>query len=123
MTKIVLSWETGTLSVEQISEYKDDIGSVQCSVSWDAGATAFASLNAFINEESLLEFMQSTKRVVSDLSGSATLHSMEGDVEITLELKDGKGSVRGRLELPDSLGSLEFYGPTDQSLVLSRGNE
>ncbi|MDP9345328.1 MAG: hypothetical protein M3P44_06355 [Actinomycetota bacterium] len=54
--------------------------------------------------------------MLDELTGTATLTTIEDQVELTLELKSGKGTLTGRIEA-HAIASLEFEAATDQTFL------
>ncbi len=61
-------------------------------------------------------FYESLRAVLDELTGTATLTTIEDQVELTLELKSGKGTLTGRIEA-HAIASLEFEAATDQTFL------
>jgi hypothetical protein len=54
--------------------------------------------------------------LVEDLTGVATFSTLEDQVEFTIRLTNGKGTVDGRVQA-HAMATLEFEGETDQSFL------
>jgi hypothetical protein len=61
-------------------------------------------------------FHESLRALLDDLTGTARLATIEDQVEITIELKAGKGTLTGRVEA-HAIAALEFEASTDQSFL------
>ena len=64
----------------------------------------------------LSAFHESLRTLLDDLTGTARLTTIEDQVELTIELKDGKGTLTGRVEA-HAIAALEFEASTDQSFL------
>jgi len=64
----------------------------------------------------LAAFQEALRTLLDDLSGVAAFSTLEDQVELTIRLASGKGTVEGRLEA-HAVASLEFEGETDQSFL------
>ena len=64
----------------------------------------------------LHEFHESLHALLDDLTGTARLATIEDQVEVTIELKAGKGTLTGRVEA-HAIAALEFEASTDQSFL------
>jgi hypothetical protein len=64
----------------------------------------------------LLRFQAALHALLDDLSGVARLSTLEDQVELTIRLEKGKGTVQGRVE-GHAIAALEFEGTTDQSFL------
>jgi hypothetical protein len=70
----------------------------------------------------LLRFQETLRTLLDDLTGVATLSALEDQVELTIRLTSGKGTVEGRVEA-HAIASLEFEGVTDQSFLTQTFSE
>jgi hypothetical protein len=64
----------------------------------------------------LQRFEEALRTLLDDLTGVATLSTLEDQVGLTIRLEHGKGTVEGRVEA-HAIASLEFEGTTDQSFL------
>jgi hypothetical protein len=62
----------------------------------------------------LLRFQDALRTLLDDLTGVAMLSTVEDQVELTIRLTGGKGTVKGRVEA-HAIAALEFEGTSDQS--------
>jgi hypothetical protein len=64
----------------------------------------------------LQAFHESLRAVLEDLNGTAKLTTIEDQVELTIALKSGKGTLTGRIEA-HAIAALEFKAATDQGFL------
>ena len=64
----------------------------------------------------LLRFQEALRTLLDDLTGVATLSTIEDQVELTIRLTAGMGTVEGRVEA-HAIATLEFEGEFDQSFL------
>jgi hypothetical protein len=63
-----------------------------------------------------LQFQEALQTLLDALTGIASLATLEDQVELTISLKDGKGTAKGRVE-EHAMASLEFEATIDQSFL------
>ena len=73
-----------------------------CSVAWQT-----TELHAF---------HESLRTLLDDLTGVAMLSTIEDQVELSIRLNGGKGTIAGRIEA-HAIASLQFEGATDQTYL------
>jgi hypothetical protein len=61
-------------------------------------------------------FHEALRTLLDDLTGTAKFSTIEDQVEITIELRGGKGTVEGRVE-EHAMAWTEFEAETDQSFL------
>jgi hypothetical protein len=62
----------------------------------------------------LLRFFEALRTLLDDLTGTAQVTTLEDQVEVEVELRQGKGTIIGRVE-DHAVASLEFEDSIDQS--------
>jgi hypothetical protein len=95
------NWLRGSVEV-QIEQAPTARFRAKCDVAWQT-----TELHAF--HESLRTLLQ-------DLTGTAKLTTIEDQVELTVQLENGKGTLVGRVEA-HAVAALEFEGATDQTFL------
>lgn len=96
------NWLDGLASAE-LSGGRGPLFRARCSVAWTT--------------TDLARFEASLRALLDDLNGTATLTTLEDQVELRIELTNGRGSLSGRIE-QHALAALEFEAiPTDQSYL------
>lgn len=95
------NWLRGSASVE-VSQPPLATFRAKCDVSWQT--------------TDLLRFQEVLRALLDDLAGVATLSTTEDQVELTIRLTAGKGTIEGRVEA-HAIASLEFEGMTDQTFL------
>lgn len=95
------NWLRGTASLE-VASAPNATFRAKCDVAWQT--------------TDLLRFQETLRTLLDDLTGVATLSTIEDQVELTIRLTDGKGTIEGRVEA-HALASLEFEATTDQSFL------
>lgn len=91
-------------------------GSVRLKVARSPTATFTAKCDVAWQTTDLQRFQESLRTVLDDLTGVATLSTLEDQVELTIRLEAGKGTVEGRVE-EHAMAALEFEGTTDQTFL------
>jgi hypothetical protein len=91
-------------------------GRVTLDIAQAPAATFKARCDVAWQTTELLEFQEALRTLLDDLTGVATLSTLEDQVELTIRLNSGKGTVEGRVEA-HAIASLEFEGTTDQSYL------
>ena len=90
------------------------------SVSADIAQPPFASFRAKCEvawqTTELHTFHEGLRTLLDDLTGTAKLTTIEDQIELTIELKSGKGALTGRIEA-HSIAALEFEVETDQTFL------
>jgi hypothetical protein len=91
-------------------------GSVAVTLAQPPTATFSAGCDVAWQTSDLLRFQESLRTLLEDLTGVATLSTLEDQVELTIRLDAGKGTLEGRVEA-HAIASLSFEGATDQSFL------
>lgn len=91
-------------------------GQVTLELTHPPTATFEAKIDVAWQTTDLLAFQEALQRLLDDLTGVATLSTLEDQVELRIQLESGKGTVEGRVEA-HALAALEFEGTTDQSFL------
>jgi hypothetical protein len=91
-------------------------GSVELDLRQPPTATFRAKCDVAWQTTELQAFHESLRAVLEDLSGTAKLTTIEDQVELTIELKSGKGTLAGRVEA-HAVAALEFEAATDQTFL------
>jgi hypothetical protein len=91
-------------------------GSVELDIAQPPTAIFRAKCDVAWQTTELHAFHESLRAVLEDLSGTAKLTTIEDQVELTIELKSGKGTLTGRIEA-HAIAAVEFEAPTDQSFL------
>jgi hypothetical protein len=99
-------------------QYDDNwlTGGVDLKVLQPPIATFTAKCDVAWQTTDLLRFQETLRTLLDDLSGVATLSTAEDQVELTVRLESGKGTVEGRVEA-HSIAVVEFEATTDQSFL------
>jgi hypothetical protein len=95
------NWLSGTVALE-LARPRAAIFRARCRTSWQT--VDFA------------EFQRALGTLLDDLTGTAGFTTIEDQVELTIRLKGGKGSVEGRVE-EHAMASMEFEAETDQTFL------
>jgi hypothetical protein len=95
------NWLSGTVTLE-LARPPAATFKTKCATSWQT--VEFAS------------FQESLRTLLDDLTGKATFSTTEDQVEVTIRLKGGKGTVEGRVE-EHAMARTEFEAETDQSFL------
>jgi hypothetical protein len=95
------NWLRGCVSLK-LAQPPTATFTVECDVAWQT--------------TDLLRFQEALRTLLDDLTGVATLSTLEDQVEVTIRLEAGKGTVEGRVEA-HAIAALEFEGTTDQSFL------
>jgi hypothetical protein len=95
------NWLRGTASVEVL---QPSFAAFQgkCDVAWQT-----TELHAF---------HEGLRALLEELTGAATLSTIEDQVGVAIRLKGGKGTIAGRVQA-HSVASLEFEAATDQTYL------
>lgn len=104
---------------ERIGESYDDNwlrGTVVLEIAQPPTATFNAKCDVAWQTTDLLRFQEALRTLLDDLTGVATLSTIEDQVELTIRLIAGKGTVEGRVEA-HAIATLEFEGESDQSFL------
>jgi hypothetical protein len=104
---------------ERSGERYDDnwlSGGVSLTLAQPPAATFTAKCDVAWQTTDLLRFQEALRTLLDDLSGVATLSTLEDQVELTIRLEAGKGTVQGRVEA-HSIAALQFESTTDQSFL------
>jgi hypothetical protein len=91
-------------------------GGVSLKVAQPPTATFTAKCDVAWQTTDLLRLEEALRALLDDLSGVATLSTLEDQIELTIRLEKGKGTVEGRVEA-HAIAALEFEGTTDQSFL------
>jgi len=91
-------------------------GAVTLEVARPPAATFKAKCSAAWQTTDLSRFSEVLRCLLDDLTGVATFSSIEDQVEVTIRLRSGKGTIEGRVE-EHAVATLEFEGETDQSFL------
>jgi hypothetical protein len=91
-------------------------GAVSVEIAQPPGANFRARCDVAWQTTDLMGFEQSLQSLLADLTGVATLSTLEDQVELAIRLTSGKGTIEGRVEA-HALASLEFERRTDQSFL------
>jgi hypothetical protein len=91
-------------------------GGVSLTLAQPPTATFTAKCDVAWQTTELLGFQEALRTLLDDLSGVATLSTLEDQVELTIRLEAGKGTVEGRVEA-HAIAALEFEATTDQSFL------
>jgi hypothetical protein len=89
---------------------------VSLTVAQPPAATFTAKCDVAWQTTDLLRFQEALRTLLDDLTGVATLSTLEDQVELTIRLEAGKGTVEGRVEA-HTIAALKFEGTTDQSFL------
>jgi hypothetical protein len=95
------NWLVGTVTLE-IARPPATAFKAECSVSWQT--------------VDFQGFQERLRTLLEDLTGIATFSTTEDQVEVVIRLKDGRGTIEGRVE-QYAMASMEFEAQTDQSLL------
>jgi hypothetical protein len=95
------NWLRGTALLD-VAQPRTATFKAQCDVAWQT--------------TDLERFQESLRTLLDDLTGVATLSMVEDQVELTIRLTSGKGTVEGRVEA-HAVASLEFEANTDQRFL------
>lgn len=95
------NWLSGTVTLE-FARPPAATFKAKCATSWQT--VDFAS------------FHEALRTLLDDLTGTATFSTLEDQVDITIELTGGKGTVEGRVQ-EHAMAWLEFEAETDQSFL------
>src|SRR3954449_9165524 len=95
------NWLSGTVSLE-LARPPAATFKATCSTSWQT--VEFAG------------FHEALRALLDDLTGTAAFTTIEDQVELTIRLTGGKGSLEGRVE-EHAMASIEFEAETDQSFL------
>lgn len=95
------NWLSGDLALE-VAQPPTATFTAKCEVAWQT--------------TDLLGFQEALRTLLDDLTGVAVLSTLEDQVELTIRLNQGKGTVEGRVEA-HATAALEFEGTTDQSYL------
>jgi hypothetical protein len=82
-------------------------GSVEVRIEQAPTATFRARCDVAWQTTELHAFHESLRTLLDDLTGTARLTTIEDQVELTIELKAGKGTLTGRVEA-HAIASVEF---------------
>jgi hypothetical protein len=93
------NWLRGTVTLERARPHAGGFRA-RCDVAW--------------NTSELLRFFEALRTLLDDLTGTAQLTTLEDQVEVKVELRQGKGTIIGRVE-EHAVASLEFEDSIDQS--------
>lgn len=91
-------------------------GSVTLKVAQPPNAAFTAKCNVAWQTTDLTRFQEVLRTLLDDLTGVATLSTLEDQVELTIRLEGGRGTIEGRVEA-HAVAALEFEGTTDQSFL------
>jgi hypothetical protein len=91
-------------------------GSLELDIAQPPTATFRAKCDVAWQTTELQAFHESLRAVLEDLSGTAKLTTIEGQIELTSELRSRKGTLTGRVEA-HAIAALEFEAPTDQTFL------
>lgn len=91
-------------------------GTVTLEVARSSAATFKAKCGISLQTTELLAFQEALRSLLDDLTGTAKFLTIEDQVEITIRLEQGKGTIVGRVE-EHALAVLEFEGETEQSFL------
>jgi hypothetical protein len=93
---------------------------ISCTVTLEVArppaATFKAKCSISLQTTELLAFQEALRCLLDDLTGAARFSTIEDQVEVTIRLERGKGTIAGRVE-EHALAALEFEGETDQSFL------
>jgi hypothetical protein len=95
------NWLSGTVSVE-LARPPAATFKAKCRTSWQT--TDFAG------------FQEGLRTLLDDLTGMATFSTIEDQVELTIRLKGGKGTIEGRVE-EHAMACTQFEAEIDQSFL------
>jgi hypothetical protein len=110
--------ELSVAGYERGESYDDNWlrGGVSLKVAQPPTATFTAKCDVAWQTTDLLRFQEALRTLLDDLTGLATLSTLEDQVELTIRLEAGKGTVEGRVEA-HAIAALEFEGTIDQSFL------
>jgi hypothetical protein len=91
-------------------------GSAEVRIEQAPTATFRARCDVAWQTTELHAFHESLRTLLDDLTGTARLTTIEDQVELTIELKAGKGTLTGRVGA-HAIAALEFEASTDQSFL------
>jgi hypothetical protein len=95
------NWLSGTVTLE-LARAPTATFRAQCRTSWQT--VEFAG------------FQEALRTLLVDLTGTATFSTTEDQVELTIRLKGGKGTIEGRVE-EHAMARTEFEAEIDQSFL------
>jgi hypothetical protein len=104
---------------ERVGESYDDNwlrGTATLEIAHPPTATFKAKCDVAWQTTDLLRFQETLRTLLDDLTGVATLSTVEDQVELTIRLTAGKGRVAGRVEA-HAIAALEFEATSDQSFL------
>jgi hypothetical protein len=104
---------------ERVGDHYDDNwlrGMAVLEIARPPTATFKAKCDVAWQTTELLRFEEALRTLLNDLTGVAALSTTEDQVELTIRLSAGKGTVEGRVEA-HTIASLEFKGTSDQSFL------
>jgi hypothetical protein len=91
-------------------------GSVEVQIEQPPTARFRAKCDVAWQTTELHAFHESLRTLLQDLTGTAKLTTIEDQVELTIQLENGKGTLVGRVEA-HAVAALEFEGATDQTFL------
>jgi hypothetical protein len=91
-------------------------GSVEVQIEQPPTARFRAKCDVAWQTTELHAFHESLRTLLQDLTGTAKLTTIEDQVELTIQLEKGKGTLVGRVEA-HAVAALEFEVATDQTFL------
>ena len=91
-------------------------GSAEVRIEQGADGNVPRQMRRRVANDGVARFHESLRALLDDLTGTARLATIEDQVEVTIELKAGKGALKGRVEA-HAIAALEFEASTDQSFL------
>ncbi len=92
-------------------------GNVSVEIAGPPAATFEARCSASWQTVDFAHFQEALRSLLDDLTGVATFSTLEDQVELTIRLSSGKGTIEGRVE-EHALAAVEFEAETDQSFLV-----
>jgi hypothetical protein len=93
------NWLSGTVTLEFT---RSATFRAKCSTAWQTVEFAV--------------FHEALRTLLDDLTGTATFSTIEDQMEVTIRLDGGKGTIEGHVE-EHAMASVEFEAETDQSFL------
>jgi hypothetical protein len=91
-------------------------GAVDIDIAQPPTATFRAKCDVAWQTTELRAFHESLRTLLDDLTGTAKLTTIEDQVELTIELNSGKGTLTGRIEA-HAVAALEFEAAIEQTFL------
>lgn len=92
-------------------------GGVELTLTGPLASSFHSRLPVSWTDSELRAFQRALTTLLADLTGKASLSTLEDQIELRIELSSGRGTLQGRIE-EHALARIEFEDvPTDQSLL------